>query len=212
MANRAGAHLIFMGKSDYSAGQIDSIFAGSLPLPTTAVAPVSYVMAKNKGALSVERAGEMLELENNIDGLTDIVISGRDNWTIKFDIADITRQMIQNLTGLDPSAALNWLTDTTVIPAKLNYEGTSMLSRGFPLAFYLKTFDPNNTSGYPKVGSGSDPNLWVFPKVVLADRGLSLSHDPKGQLMLSVTVKPVAVDGTTNKGVGLVNGTFAALA
>lgn len=205
----AGAYKVFVGKNEFSGDQVDSIYGGSLPVETSTT-PYDWQQLFTKGALTLSRSGETLELENEQEGLVDVVISGRDEWEVKFDLSEIDAKIFFNLLGLTPDQNIDFDTTDVLRNISLNNAGVSMLSNGFPVFFYRKQFDPNNLTDTPKVGTGSDPLAFCFAKGVLSSRDLEISYDAKGQMVVTVSIKPVSVNGTTNKGVGIVNGHFDA--
>lgn len=210
--NSGGGVQIFFGKTNFSAGQIDSAYGGAIANHDTGTAPVDYLQMRKKQGATLNRDGEMLDLENDVEGMSDEVITAPDKWTLDMEITEISKVTLFNLAGLDPSAALDWAASASIVAGKLSYIGTSMLARGFPVLILRSSYDGGNTGDIPKLGSGSDPLAWCWFKMVVASRKLELKYDPKGQLYLPLSLKPVAVDGTTNKGVAFCHGALTKLA
>lgn len=208
----SGAKRLFIGKSNFTAEQIDSAYAGAIANKDTAVSPVNWLQLNLNGAVVVTRSGETLELTDEKDGLADIAISAEDVWEINMPLANIERAMEANMLGLNPGATLNFDSPPSVIGGKLSHIGTSMLGQSFPLLLYLSKYDLGNSTDVPKFGSGSDPNAMCFFKMVFSDRALEKQMDSKAQINYTIKMKPVAVDGITNKGVAFVHGALTALA
>ena len=202
-----GAYKVFVGKAEFTASQIDSVYGAALPV-STSTTPYEWLQLRTKGTLTLSRSGETLDLENEQEGLVDVIISSRDDWTLKFDISEISAKMFFNMLGLTPNTAIDFATTDTSRSIPLNNSGVSMQTNGFPVFFYRRQYDATNLTDDPKVGTGSDPLAYCFTKGVLADRTLELAYDAKGQMVASITIKPIAVGGTTNKGVAIVNGAF----
>lgn len=212
MGARAGYFKLFAGKSQFSAGQIDSAYGSQeIADQDTATTPVEYIQLKPKGEVMVSRNGEVLDLENNVDGLIDIVISARDDWKIEFDLAELSFLQLLNLGAMDPSSAIDFDSVATGVGGLLDYVGVSMLNFSFPLLAYSKAYDSGNTGDKPKLGSGSDPMAFCFFKATLATREMSIRMDANKQTVVKIVLKPVAVDGTTNKGVAFTFGALTSL-
>ena len=209
----SGAYRIFVGKSQFSAAQIEAAYtAKQIADQDTITNAVNWLQLKTKGALTISRNGEVLELDNEVDGLCDIEIVGRDDWMAKFDMAELSFANLVNLISLDPTQAINFATADTGRGFKLNYSGQSLLNQSFPVLIYRKKYDAANLGDEPKLGAGSDPLAFCFVKMVISERGLEENQDPKGQKIYSVSLKPVAVDGTSELAVGGVRGLLAKLA
>lgn len=212
MNESPGGVQAFIGKTNFSAAQIDSAFTGAIADKDTATTPLSWLQLRKKAGVTLKRNGAMLELENDVDGMTDVVISESDKWELSMDITQMDKDMFFNLTGLDPTKGLEFPASGNGVGGKLSYVGTSMLANGFPVLLLRSKYDGGNTTDVPKLGTGADPLGWCFFKMVLADRNMELKYDPKGQLVLPLALKPVAVDGTTNKGVAFWHGAMTKLA
>jgi hypothetical protein len=207
MNESSGGIQIFLGTPGFTPAQIDAAFnGGAIPCADTGSSPVNWIQAKKKQGATLAREGATIDLDNDVDGLTDVVISEIDKWTLQMDITQIDKDMFFNLTGLDPTKALQFPSSLPGIGGRLSYIGTSMLANGFPVLMIRQKYDAGNTGNVPKLGSGSDPLAWCWFKMVLADRKLQLKYDPKGQLILPITLKPVAVSGAVNASVAFWNG------
>lgn len=213
MGAKSGYLKIFAGKSLFSAAQIDSAYdSKEIADQDTGTDPVDYTQLKPKGEVMVSRNGETIDLENNVDGLIDIAISARDDWKIEFELAKIDFAMLYNLFALDPSGTIDFDTVLTGLGGKLDYVGASLLNFSFPIILQAKSYDPSNTGDEPKFGTGSDPLSFCFFKVAPATREMALAMDANKQTTIKVVLKPVAVDGATNKGVAYAFGALTSLA
>lgn len=214
MANESGGgNRLFLGKTAFSASQIDSVYGGAIPLPTSGTVYNWIQIRKGMdGKITLDRDGATIDIGNDVDGLTDVIITDIDKWTLNFENAQIDKNFLWSLGGFDPSIAMDFAPSATVKGLKGSYIGTSMITNGVPGLLYRSKYDPTNTTDVPKVGNGSDPVAFAICKLVLVDRKISLNYDAKGQLLVSCSMRAVSVDGSTNKGVLGANGALTALA
>jgi len=193
----SGAYRVFFSTYAWTAANVDTAVGGAIPNTVT------WEQIFTNGEAKITFSRDLLDLQTDQEGMRKRIINSVDKVEIQIPIADISYEKIVKYFQINPT---DTATTGSVKMLKGSYRGAET-TNSFSILLYHTSYDPDNLTNTPKLGTGSDPTAILLFKVVSAS-GLEISYNPSGQQILTLKVQALSVDGANNKGVIGVIGTL----
>lgn len=186
----SGAYGVWYYKSTLSNADLLNVRAGKIPA-TTAASWLRIFTSMTDGA-TLSRDGSTIELGTQEEGITGIVISDVDRWTLEIPIADISVDNAKLFMMLNPAYASS---SGTGVRIDGSYIGTDLMDYGYLMVIANKAYASTNTDTPPI----TDPNAFVFVNGVANNRAASISYDPASQQMYNVSLGFTAIASSSGE-------------